>query len=530
MKFNKLTVTVLLTTLILLSSCKMASEKVAPTKEWQQSAVMKDTDYRPNFHFTPKENWMNDPNGMFYLDGTYHLFYQYHPNSSTWGPMHWGHATSKDMIKWEHQPVALFPDEHGYIFSGSAVVDKNNTSGLGKGQQIPIIALFTYHNPEVEKQGRDDYQIQGLAYSLDQGKTWTKYKNNPVLDNPGIKDFRDPKVTWDHKRNQWVMVLATYEKTLFYTSDNLIDWKQISDFGEGTGAHGGVWECPDFIQMKVEGTNQMKWVLIQSLNPGAYNGGSGTQYFVGDFDGKTFKPEHYMQDLGEKHDYWIDFGKDNYAGVTWNNAPDGRTLFIGWMSNWEYANVVPTETWRSTSTIARELKLHLIDGVYRVTSSPVLELNNYTSKSITKESVELTKGSTIISVDTLSLSSTKFSFEIPNLKDSDYKFLLTNAIGDSLTFGYNHTEKLFYIDRSKSGKVDFNEQFAKRPSVAPRIHQGENLKVSIVLDKTSIELFFDDGTTVMSEIFFPRNPFQEFKSISDQTFLINNLQASQLKL
>lgn len=530
MKCKTLTVTILLSTVFLLTSCKKTQHEKEKASEMEVSAVMNDTDYRPNFHFTPKENWMNDPNGMFYLDGTYHLFYQYHPDSSTWGPMHWGHATSKDMIRWEHQPVALFPDEHGWIFSGSAVVDKNNTSGLGEDNQAPIVALYTYHDSEGEKQGRDDFQTQGLAYSLDQGKTWIKYKNNPVIKNPGIRDFRDPKVTWDAKRNQWVMALATYEKTLFYTSKNLIDWDFASEFGEGIGAHGGVWECPDLIKMEVAGTNEEKWVLIQSLNPGAYNSGSGTQYFVGDFDGKNFVAESYVNNLGEKHNYWIDFGKDNYAGVTWSNAPKGRTLFIGWMSNWEYANVVPTQTWRSTSTIARELKLVNHDGTYRIVSSPVQELDSYMEEQLTKESIAVSKPKTLLTVDDVSLSKTKLSFEIPDLKPMDYRFLLTNAIGDSLIFGYNHSENQFYIDRSKSGKVDFNEQFAKKPSVAPRIAENKKLEVTILLDKTSIELFYDQGSTVMTEIFFSKNSFQEFKALTNQAFTIQSLKVSELKL
>src|SRR5690606_11654670 len=398
------------------------------------------------------------------------------------------------------------------------------------GVQTCALPIYTYHDPEGEKQGRDDFQTQGMAYSLDQGKTWTKYKNNPVIKNPGIRDFRDPKVTWDQQRNQWVMALATYEKTLFYTSDNLIDWNYASEFGEGIGAHGGVWECPDLIKMKVSDTNEEKWVLIQSLNPGAYNGGSGTQYFVGDFDGKVFTAEDYVNDLGENHDFWIDFGKDNYAGVTWNNTPDGRTLFIGWMSNWQYANVVPTETWRSTSTIARELKLTNLDGTYRIVSEPVAELDSYMEPQLTKESIAVSKNQTLLSVDDVSLSKTELSFEIQDLKPMDYKFLLTNAIGDSLVFGYNHNKSEFYIDRSKSGKVDFNEHFAKKPSVAPRIADNKDLQVTIVLDKTSIELFYDQGSTVMTEIFFTKNPFQEFKTISSQSFTIQNLKASELKL
>jgi len=530
MRRETLIVSMLMSATLLFVSCKDAQKEAEKTAPREVTSVIEDQGYRPNFHFTPNQNWMNDPNGMFYLDGTYHLFYQHYPNGNTWGPMHWGHATSKDMVKWEHQPIALYPDQHGYIFSGSAVVDKNNTSGLGAAGQVPIVALYTYHNAEGEKQGRNDFQTQGLAYSLDSGKTWVKYKGNPVIKNPGIRDFRDPKVTWDAERSQWVMTLSTYEKSLFYTSKNLIDWTFSSEFGEGIGAHGGVWECPDLLKMKVEGTSEEKWVLIQSLNPGAYNGGSGTQYFVGDFDGKTFHPESYVETLGEKHDFWIDFGKDNYAGVTWNNAPDGRTLFIGWMSNWEYANVVPTETWRSTSTIARELKLLENNGVYRIVSTPVQELSKYVTKSINKGAVEATNGTTLLSVDDLSLSSTVINFEIANLKNIDYKFLLTNAIGDSLVFGYDHPKKQFYIDRSKSGRVDFSEQFASKPSVAPRISTANHLEVSIILDKTSIELFFDDGTTVMSEIFFPKNLFQEFNSITNQPFQIQNLKANQLKL
>lgn len=528
MKIKTLTVAILISLMLPLVSCKDSNSKVKITR--QITSVLQDTDYRPNFHFTPEKNWMNDPNGMFYLDGTYHLFYQHYPEGNTWGPMHWGHATSEDMIEWDHKPIALYPDEKGYIFSGSSVVDKNNSSGFGDGTNVPIIALFTYHDPEGEKEGRNDFQTQGLAYSIDQGKTWTKYKNNPVIKNPGIKDFRDPNMVWDEVHKQWILVLATYEKALFYSSKNLIDWTYISDFGEGIGAHGGVWECPDFIKMKVAGTDKEKWVLIQSLNPGGYNGGSGTQYFVGDFDGKKFIPEPYTISLEDEHDFWLDFGKDNYAGVTWNNAPNGRTVFIGWMSNWLYANVVPTETWRSTTTIARELKLIKLDGKYRIASTPVKELNKYIGSSIDKDEMTVSSENAILTSDEISLSKTEISFEIPALEAKDYQFLLTNVIGDSLTFGYDHSQKQFYLDRSKSGVVDFSGHFAEKLSIAPRISNNKNLKVSILLDKTSMELFFDDGTTVMTEIIFPKNPFQEFKAQTDDSFTISNLKANQLEL
>ena len=243
--------------------------------------------YRPNFHFTPKKGWMNDPNGMFYYNGYYHLFYQYYPDSNVWGPMHWGHAISTDLITWTEKPIALYPDEKGYIFSGSAVVDVKNTSGFGSLENPPMVAMFTYHDMKKEKAGETNYQSQGIAYSLNEGLTWTKYEANPVIKTPNIKDFRDPKMTWDAIHQQWIMVLAAGYKTMFYSSKNLKEWELLSDFGKDIGAHGGVWECPDFFPILVEGTDDYKWVMLLSINPGGPNGGSATQYFVGDFDGKT---------------------------------------------------------------------------------------------------------------------------------------------------------------------------------------------------------------------------------------------------
>jgi fructan beta-fructosidase len=280
--------------------------------------------HRPQIHFSPREYWMNDPNGMVYYKGVYHLFYQYHPGSTGFGPMHWGHATSQDLIHWQQQPVALYPDSLGYIFSGSAVVDYKNTSGFGKNGKIPMVAIFTNHNVKGEQEQRNDYQNQSLAYSLDEGKTWTKYKGNPVLKNPGIKDFRDPKVSWNEVANKWIMTLATLDHITFYSSGNLKDWKKESEFGKETGAHGGVWECPDLIPFNCQG--KKIWVLIVNLNPGGPNGGSGTQYFVGDFNGHQFIPF----DMDTR---WLDYGPDEYAGVTFSNTGN-RKLFLGWMSNW----------------------------------------------------------------------------------------------------------------------------------------------------------------------------------------------------
>ncbi|WP_417884928.1 glycoside hydrolase family 32 protein [Zunongwangia sp.] len=510
------------------TSCKNHKGKEAISK--QDTVAQSNQDFRPNFHFTPKKNWMNDPNGMFYLNGTYHLFFQYYPEGNTWGPMHWGHATSPDLINWVEQPIALKPDEKGYIFSGSAVVDTKNTSGFGDGSTPPIIAMFTYHDPKAEKEGKEIYQTQAIAYSTDKGKTWTKYEGNPVIENPGIRDFRDPKVNWDEEHQQWIMVLSAGDQTKFYTSKNLKEWKLASEFGHGIGAHGGVWECPDFIQMKVQNSKEKKWVLIQSLNPGGYNGGSGTQYFVGDFNGEKFTLDPSMQELGEDHNYWIDFGKDNYAGVTWTNIPekDGRNLFIGWMSNWEYANEVPTEIWRSTMTIPRELQLHKKDNKYFISSTPVRELDKFRKNVLSKNHLEISERKNLVENTKIDLSKAEISFEIPDFKDDSYEFVFSNDWGDKLKFGYDHTTNKFFLDRSKSGLIDFNEIFGSKPSVAPNISNKNNLKVHLLIDKTSIEIFFNDGETVITEIFFPHQPYNQFWVNGKESFRINSLKINQL--
>ncbi|APG60239.1 glycoside hydrolase family 32 protein [Christiangramia salexigens] len=511
-------------------SCKDQKESTDTSKmETTNDSIAEAEKFRPSFHFTPEENWMNDPNGMFYLDGTYHLYFQYYPEDNVWGPMHWGHATSQDMITWKEEKIALKPDEKGYIFSGSAVVDKENTSGFGEEGKTPVVAMYTYHDPKGEKEGRKDYQTQAIAYSTDKGFNWTKFKDNPVIKNEGIKDFRDPKVTRDTINDQWLMVLATVDRTFFYSSQDLKEWKKISEFGQSTGAHNGVWECPDFFPMKVEETGETKWVLIQSLNPGGYNGGSGTQYFVGDFDGTTFTPEKNMQNLEEKHSFWLDFGRDNYAGVTWSNIPteDGRTLFIGWMSNWLYAQEVPTQKWRSTMTLARELKLQKLDGVYRILSEPVKELDAYRTEVHKMSKNEPAKTYTY-SAKTGDLMNKEISFSL-NLKDLEkVDFHLSNSVQDTLKFGLNKTDKQFYVNRKKSGLTDFSEKFIQKVSTAPRISNSDTLKVHFILDKTSIEIFYDNGTTVVSEIFFPNEPYTSFGIRSKSDLHIKDLKVNEI--
>lgn len=519
---NKICLFTLFVLALLSVSCKNSAEEKGKTESEENKMTLNEEEFRPAFHFTPEEHWMNDPNGMFYLDGTYHLYYQYYPEDNVWGPMHWGHATSTDLMNWQHQDIALKPDDKGYIFSGSAVVDSENSSGFAQDSLPPVIAMFTYHDPKGEKEEREDYQSQAIAYSNDAGYTWTKYDQNPVLPNPGMKDFRDPKMVRDTIHDQWLMVLSANDKSIFYSSQDLKKWEKISEFGTGTGAHDGVWECPDFFPMKVDGTGEVKWVLIQSLNPGGYNGGSGTQYFVGDFDGKTFTPEKNMQQLPEKHPYWIDFGRDNYAGVTWSNLPGNRTLFLGWMSNWLYAQEVPTEKWRSAMTIPRDLMLKKDDSVYRIYSEPFKEFQNYRKQMVVRNTPK-SKNFTISS-DSSHLLSNQFTFEVP-LKSADkVSFALFNKAGDTLKFGLNTADNQFFVDRSQSGLTDFKDNFSNKISTAPRITKSETLKVNFITDRTSIEIFYDDGATVMTEIFFPEEPYSGFSILQE------NLKPQKLKM
>ncbi len=497
-----------------LSGCKESSSD--DKKSYTEEEL-----YRPNFHFTPKNAWMNDPNGMFYYNGYYHLYFQYYPDSNVWGPMHWGHAISTDMVTWTEKPIAIYPDEKGYIFSGSAVVDLENTSGFGSLKNPPIVAMFTYHNPEKEKSGEPGVQSQGIAYSLDEGLTWTKYESNPVIEFPSLKDFRDPKITWDNIHKQWLMVLAAGDKTIFYGSNNLKEWKMLSDFGKSIGAHGGVWECPDFFPMLIGDSDEYKWVLLLSINPGGPNGGSATQYFVGDFDGKTFVlDESFSKDMDGQKGLWIDYGRDNYAGVTWSNISetDGRKLFLGWMSNWQYANKVPTEKWRGSMTIPRELSLIKNNGHYRVTSQPVRELQNYVSKTIKKDILHIKdKKTVLVDKSSVDLSSLDIRFTLKNLKKDVYTFSLSNSSNNSISFGINKKENYFFIDRKKSGNLSFSDAFAKQISKAPFTEDFDKIDVRVIIDKTSIEVFYNNGKTVMTEIFFPEKPMQTF-SVNKENF------------
>ncbi|MCX2741745.1 glycoside hydrolase family 32 protein [Pontibacter anaerobius] len=485
--------------------------------------------YRLQFHFTPPTGWMNDPNGMVYHRGEYHLFYQHNPDSTVWGPMHWGHAVSKDMINWEHLPIALYPDSLGTIFSGSAVVDVQNSSGLGTKENPPMIAIYTYHNAALEQKGRDDFQTQGIAFSLDNGRNWTKYKNNPVLKNPGIRDFRDPKVSWYEEGQKWIMALAVKDHISFYSSKNLLDWKLESDFGADVGAHGGVWECPDLFKLPVKGTKEEKWVLLVNINPGAPNGGSGTQYFVGNFDGKRFEMDpQFAASLQRKplvastvngqEGIWLDYGRDNYAGVTWANVPerDGRRLFLGWMSNWDYANVVPTEKWRSAMTIARTLELENTPAGLRVASMPVKELQNLYQQSYTFKTQPVTSTLSLTEQASFSTPTYDLQLELERLSpDGQFAIELSNDKDQKVLIGFDATRGQYYIDRRKAGSHTFSDNFGGI-HYAPRLATGATFPLRLVVDVASVEVFADGGKTVLTDIFFPDEAFTNVRLIADK--------------
>ena len=449
--------------------------------------------FRPTYHFSPLYGWMNDPNGMVYKDGEYHLFYQYNPYGSKWGNMSWGHAISQDLVNWKHLPVAIAPDALGTIFSGSAVVDFDNTAGFGAGA---IIAIYTQNS---------DRQVQSIAYSTDNGRTFTKYENNPVLTSEA-RDFRDPKVFWYENTKRWIMVLAVGQEMQIFSSPNLKDWIFESRFGEGQGAHGGVWECPDLFELPVEGTNDKKWVLLCNLNPGGPFGGSATQYFVGSFNGKEFVNEFPSKTK------WMDWGKDHYATVTWSDAPDNRRIAIAWMSNWQYANDVPTSQYRSPNSVPRDLSLFTVDGETYLQSAPSPELLALRDAS-KKRSFKVNGTRTIKEMIPGNDGAYEIELTIENQRADVIGFRLYNDKGEEVDMQYDMKEKKFSMDRRKSGEVSFNENFPMLTWTA--IEQGRNeeqggkeaLKLRLFVDKSSVEAFGDGGRFVMTNQVFPSEPY-----------------------
>lgn len=456
--------------------------------------------FRPVYHHTPVYGWMNDPNGMFYKDGVYHLYFQYNPYGSVWGNMHWGHSTSSDLMHWKFEGSAIVPDAWGAIFSGSCVVDHENTAGFGKGA---IVAFYT----SAKSTPWGDVQSESMAYSLDNGKTFTKYEGNPILTS-SERDFRDPKVFWYAPGKHWVMMLAVGQHMEIYSSVNLKDWKKESEFGAMQGAHGGVWECPDLVEIPVEGTRQKKWVLICNLNPGGPFGGSAAQYFVGSFDGKTFVNESPTLTK------WMDWGKDNYATVTWNNAPDGRCVALGWMSNWQYANNVPTRQYRSANTIARDLTLYRVGEELYLKSTPSPEVKKARAEKVSKPSFNVAGEYEVPSL----LDDNKGAYEvelvIQNQGASKIAFCLLNEKGEKVSMYYDLARRQFVMDRSESGTVDFSKDFPA-VTVAPADTDKE-LTLRLFVDRSSIEAFGEDGKFVMTNLVFPSLPYNKMRFTSDE--------------
>lgn len=447
--------------------------------------------FRPVYHHTPAYGWMNDPNGMFYKDGVYHLYFQYNPYGSVWGNMHWGHSTSTDLMHWNFEGSAIVPDAWGAIFSGSCVVDHNNTAGFGKDA---VIAFYT----SAKASPWGDVQSQSMAYSLDNGKTFVKYEGNPILTS-SEKDFRDPKVFWYAPGKHWVMMLAVGQHMEIYSSVNLKEWKKEGEFGAMQGAHGGVWECPDLVEIPVEGTREKKWVLICNLNPGGPFGGSAAQYFVGSFDGKKFVNESPTQTK------WMDWGKDNYATVTWNNAPDGRCIALGWMSNWQYANNVPTRQYRSANTLARDLTLYREGQELYLKSTPSVEVKKARGKKVSIPSFRVSEKHEIVNLFEDNQGAYEVEILIQNAGASKIAFCLLNDKGEKVSMYYDLNRKQFVMDRSESGTVDFSKDFPA-VTVAPA-NVDKELTLRLFVDRSSIEAFGEDGKFVMTNLVFPSQPY-----------------------
>jgi len=487
--------------------------------------------YRPQYHYTPPQQWMNDPNGLVYAHDEYHLFYQYNPYGNKWGPMHWGHAVSRDLLHWQDLPIALFPDRLGAIFSGSAVLDVDNSSGFGSRTQPALVAMYTYHDHLRENLGQTGYESQGLAYSLDHGRNWIKYPGNPVLTDAAVRDFRDPKLFWHAASRRWIVALAATDHVAFYSSRDLRHWVHESDFGHGLGAHGGVWECPDLIAMPVEGTAQERHVLLVSIGKGGPNGGSATQYFIGDFDGHRFEVDGSgHDDARTRTPRWLDFGTDDYAGSTWSGAAPGdrRALFIGWMSNWQYAQDVPTQRWRSAMTLPRELRLAIEDGGPVLRARPIAELATLrrSAATIGPRTIEGPFDLTSAAHTTAGLLELDLDLDLGPANGARLQF--SNARGERTIFRIDGAARRFELDRSASGAIAFNPAFAAAPQVAPWLGAATRLRLHVFLDQSSIEVFVDDGATVLTTLVFPATPYDSVQLDGSRPFELRTANVYEL--
>ena len=427
--------------------------------------------FRPLYHHTPLYGWMNDPNGMFYKDGEWHLYYQFNPYGSQWENMTWGHSTSRDLIHWEAKPLALEADWLGAIFSGSAIIDKDNTAGFGHNA---VIAMYTSAGAA---------QTQSIAYSADGGLTFTKYAGNPVI-TENAPDFRDPKVFWHEATKRWIVILAVGQEVKIYSSQNLKQWKYESSFGRQYGNHDGVWECPDLFPITYQNgkETETKWVLLLNINPGGPFGGSATQYFIGQFDGRKFTCEDNPTETK-----WMDYGKDHYATVTFHNAPEGRLVALPWMSNWQYANQWPTKQFRSANGLPRDLGLVTVAGETYLTSTPSREVDALRGQKVKKP----TEACEIV-VDMKALTN----------------ITLSNAKGEQVIMRYDSQKQELTMDRTKSGDVSFSEAF---PALTIAPTHGQLKQLRIFIDRCSIEVFDAEGRVAMTNLVFPSEPYSELK-------------------
>lgn len=450
--------------------------------------------FRPAFHHTPVYGWMNDPNGMFYKDGVWHLYYQWNPYGSKWQNMTWGHSSSTDLINWQHHPAAIEPDGLGTVFSGSCAIDKDDTAGFGSDA---VIALYTSAAAS---------QVQSLAHSNDNGNTFEIYPGNPVITLES--EARDPNMFWNEATGEWNLVLAhaLEHEMLVFTSPDMKQWTLQSAFGKGLGAQGGVWECPDLFELAVDGSDQKKWVLICNINPGGPFGGSATQYFIGEFDGKTFTPDRDAD--GNVPTKWMDYGKDHYATVSWSNAPDNRRTVIGWMSNWQYAAEVPTMQYRSANTLPREIGLfRASDGEIYTSCTPSPEIGALRGNaSVKKRSFTAGKKSRTFALPEANGGICEITLEITPKKGVPVNLTLANEAGNKVEMVYNPAESTFSFDRYQSGQTDFSQDF---PAIttAPAFTNGGNLRLRIFIDRSSIEVFEQNGRFAMTNLVFPESPY-----------------------
>ena len=461
---------------------------------WAQPAAYLEA-FRPQFHFSPARNWTNDPNGLVYLEGEYHLFFQFNPLGDRWGHMSWGHAVSRDLVHWSELPVAL-PEENGVmIFTGSTVVDQHNSSGFCAGTKPCLVAIYTGHTPETA--ARAALQTQNLAYSNDRGRTWTKYAQNPVLDLH-LSDFRDPKVLWSDRAQRWVMAVAlpNDHKVRFYGSSDLKHWQGLSEFGPA-GATGGQWECPELFELPVESKpGETRWVLKVGLNPGGLQGGSGEQYFIGQFDAARF-----TNDNASSLTLWTDYGKDCYCALTFNNLPRTQSqVMLGWMNNWQYAADVPTKPWRGQMTVPRKLALRETPEGLRLVQNPIDSLEQL------RQPWRLESGAYEIRVRAALGSAKEVGWK---LETGDAAFTLV---------GFDREKQQLFVDRTHSGDTSFSQSFPAR-TTAPLHLNGNELHLHMLVDRSSIEVFADNGIIALTNLIFPPSGTRrvEFYSKGGQT-------------